>query len=431
MDSTNNEFPGDSNDTVFFGSKNCFRSALSHANARKTDGETFHPFFSKASIADIELLLKDRLSAEDSSWKLQFIRDGEADRFNEAIAGLCYGTAALLQRNETLLRKARASLSKLTLFPQAQTPPARDPKQTELDQLAAQCGLQRDDIEDFLSPLESAEDLILLDLWNSSKDPASGVCQCPIAFVPAPDQASILRITVKCLPSHLPVITPDLYYGGSLLWGQSNVGGTKYVPGWVAITQVWECLKSYCPGVRVSIGVEEYNQHQHFSTPILDGHSVQAATALAIWDAWHRTASAASRTAEIEKLHPWLTDFELDPFALATSALNMQGSLDKWTLTWVDGVNAKFRAAHNLQLQLGVTASEKPPGAADELARQPLPYADANTLPELCECMARSSPQLRTHQQRNIDEWHSEFLDEAEAQQFIAERDRTETEQPV
>lgn len=425
------QFPGN-DDRVFFGSENCFRSALSAEHAGNSNDNQFHAFFSGAKINDIEELLKNREDDQNPSWKIQRIRDGESECYNNAIAGLCYGTAALLQRDDKLLDKARESLSLLKSLTHTQKTPAGDPKQTELGQLAAQGDPQRDDVEEFLGSCKSPADLILLDLWNSAKiakAPASNLCECPVAFVSALNQASILRITVKCLPSPLPVITTDLYYGGSLLWGVTQPSSpSPIVPGWKAITDVWNKLQSHCPGVRVSIGVEEYNQNQYITTPILDGDSIQAAAALAVWDAWHRTTLAEPQKEKIEKLDARLPDFELDPGAIVTAALEMQGTPDRWTLKWVNKVNAKFRAAHSLGLHIGVTA-RPPANAVDELARQPLPYENADTFPELCECMARTAPALRNYQKRNIDEWYQEFLNETEARQFITERDRAETEQ--
>jgi len=423
-------------DSAFFGRDNCFRAALEDPETSETGALAGE--FSGATKGDIEELLEFRKGSE---WNRQRINTDEKEaRFQAAIRGLCYATAGIKQRSPELIHEAVKAFAGLGLVDENMSLPAADPAHREIEGIQQPGSAAQNDIDELLqdftgseSPKEVAAALMIRDLAVRPVGDIDAVCACPVAYAWGSQDASILRLIVRCLPSDKPLITPDLWYGGALLWSVSSQSSqtedTKVVPGWTAITKVWEKLHPLCPGVRVSIGIEEWDPHQELTTPILEGDSIQAATALAIWHAWHKTSRAAARRSEIEKIDIRLPDFELDPAAIVTASLDLTDfSPATWKLKWVNNVSAKFRAAGKCSLQLGVTARTKPPEAETECSST-LTHCDADTFPELCEIMSLSGAQLRDYRKRCSEEWDGEFLNDEEAEALIAERAREQAEQ--
>ena len=293
------------------------------------------------------------------------------------------------------------------------------------------------DVDELLADFTGSQDesiatagWMVADLASRPAADLRSVCTCPVAYAWSESDASILKLLVRCLPSDQPRITPDLWPGGALLWSVSEIPRTHIRAGWKSIAAVWEKLQPWCPGVRVSIGIEEWSASEELPKPVLEGDSIQAATAVAIWHAWSRTVSAAKRRSEIEKIDVRLLDFDLDPLAIVTAALRMEGaSPATWELAGVKNVRAKFQAAGRCGLQLGLTARTKPGEAAIELSGTKLTRMDAGTYPELCEQMCLTSREVREYQKRNLAEWDLDFLSAEEASTLIAERDREQSEQ--
>lgn len=423
-------------DSVFFGQTNCFRLALQEPPT--VESSRWAEAFQRARLEDINDLLKTRA---EGKWSRQRVVDKEQERFDAAIRGLCLATSGLLQRSRSLLAEAVQALAALRLVNKQPPVSLAAAHHGEIEDIRRSLTPMDSEIDELLVPFTRSESgnivaaaLIVHDLHaNANSTETTKVCHCPVAYAWGAEQASILRLVVRCLPSEHTLITPDLSRGGGLLWSVADTpGNPQIVPGWQSITDVWKQLQTHCPGVRVTIGIEEWDANQELHTPILEGDSIQAATAVAIWHAWHQTALASAHRAELEKIDPRLTDFDLNPSSLVTAALDLNhSSPTEWRLKWVDSVGAKFRAAHKCGLKLGLTARNKLPEADTELNSQPLPRSDADTFPELCDCMAIASAQLREYQQRNLDDWYSEFLNEAEAEALIAEREleREQTEQ--
>jgi hypothetical protein len=421
-----------SRDSVFFGQTNCFRLALQDPQSEESG--PWAEAFQLARLEDINALLETRAG---SGWSRQRLVSNEQVRFDAAIRGLCLATAGLLQRSASLLADAVQTLAGLSVVNEQTPVPPAAAHQQEIEDIRRSLSSTDSDIDELLARFTRSESadmvaaaLIVRDLHacgnSAHTTPATAVCHCPVAYAWGAGQASILRLIVRCLPSEHALITPDLSHGGALLWSvYQTPGNLQITPGWQAVTDVWKHLQPLCPGVRVAIGIEEWDSNQELQTPILEGDSIQAATAVAIWHAWHQTTLAAAQRSELEKIDPRLLDFELDPSSLVTAALDLNhSSPTEWRLKWVDSVGAKFRAAHKCGLKLGHTAQTRSPESDTELNSQPLPYSHADTFPELCDSMAIASAQLREYQQRNIDDWYSEFLNEAEAEALVAERER-------
>ena len=423
-------------DRMFCGRNNCFRLALQ--NSGTDENKKWVKAFQNTNEEGIKRLLDAR--AETGWTVFRLANELKETQFTTTLRGLCLATAALLQRDKALVEAAVECFKALPLVGKSgeisNAPPA-DPIKTLFPSEHPSVS----DIEQFLQPFTTSKDanvlraaLVIRHLLPAAKADTTGVCHCPVAYSHNTDNASILRLIVRCLPSSEPLITPDLLHGGALWW--STASGPKGNPagGWPSITAVWEKLKRLCPGVRVSIGIEEWDENAELTTPLLDGDSIQAATALAIWHAWHKTEFAVKRRAEIEKIDSRLPDFELDPTALVTAALDLQDSSPvNWRLIWVDNVVAKFNAASTCGLKSGFTARTKPDNAAVAAERNPQRFAhnDAETFPELVEHMSFTAPAVRDYRKRNIHDWYEEFLNDAEAEAVIAQREQEQQELSV
>lgn len=431
-------FRDDRTDRIFFGSDNCFRRALqddqSSASAR------WRVAFERATAEQIEALLKAR---EADGWdSVRGLADGEATRFPTAIRGLCFATAGVLQRSRDLIEEAVKAFGELELAGNRNLYNPVPPAQQEIAGIRDLQNGAGGDVEKLLAEFTGSQDesiatagWMVADLASRPAADLRSVCTCPVAYAWSESDASILRLLVRCLPSDQPRITPDLWPGGALLWSVKEDTRIHISAGWKSIAAVWEKLQPWCPGVRVSIGIEEWSASEELPKPVLEGDSIQAATAVAIWHAWSRTVwsrtvSAAERRSEIEKIDVRLLDFDLDPLALVTAALRMEGaSPATWELVRVKNVRAKFQAAGRCGLQLGLTARTKPGEAAIELSGTKLTRMDAGTYPELCEQMCLTSREVREYQKRNLAEWDLDFLSAEEASALIAERDREQSEQ--
>ena len=421
-------------DRLFCGRNNCFRLALQ--NSETDENKKWVEAFQNTNGEGIKRLLDARAKTGWTVFRLP--NEWKETQFTTTLRGLCLATAALLKRDKALVKAAVDCFAALPLVGKSgeiSNAPLPDPIKT----LFPSEHPSASGIEEFLQPFTTSKDanvrwaaLVVRHLLPAAKADTTGVCHCPVAYSHDIVNASILRLIVRCLPSSDPLITPDLLHGGALWWSTESESDNK--PGWPSITAVWEKLKLLCPGVRVSIGIEEWDENAVLTTPLLDGDSIQAATALAIWHAWHKTEFAVKRRAEIEKIDPRLPDFELDPTALVTAALDLQDSSPvNWRLIWVDNVVAKFNAASRCGLKSGFTARTKPDNATVAAERNPQRFGhnDAETFPELVEDMSFTTPTVRDYRKSNIDDWYKEFLNDAEAEAVIAQREQEQQELSV
>jgi hypothetical protein len=420
-------------DRIFFGSENCFRRALQ--DDQSSASRHWQGAFGQATAGQIEALLEAR--GADDWHSVRGLAEGEEKRFPTAIRGLCFATAGLLQRNSVLIKEAIKAFGELDLAGNRTVYSPVPPAQQEIAGIRDLQNGAGGDVQELLAEFTGSQDesiatagWMVADLASRPAADLRSVCTCPVAYAWSENNASILKLMVRCLPSGQPRIMPDLWPGGALLWSVSAIPGANIRAGWKSIAAVWEKLQPWCPGVRVSIGIEEWSASEELPKPVLEGDSIQAATAVAIWHAWSRTVSTAKRRSEIEKIDVRLLDFDLDPLAIVTAALRMEGASPvAWELVGVKNVRAKFQAAGRCGLQLGLTARAKPGEAAIELSGTKLTPMDAGTYPELCEQMCLTSREVREYQKRNLAEWDLDFLSAEEASALIAERDREQSEQ--
>lgn len=425
-------FKDDRKDRIFFGQDNCFRRALQVDQS--PDPGHWRGAFERATAEQIEALLEAR---EGNDWtSVRGLTEVEEKRFPTAIRGLCFATAGVLQRKRELIKTAVEAFCELDQAGNRTLYSPLPAAQQEIESIRELQNGASGDVQELVAEFTGSQDnsiatagWMVADLASARAADLRSDCSCPVAYAWGESNASILRLLVRCLPSDQPRITPDLLPGGALLWSASEIN-PNIQAGWKSIAAVWEKLQPWCPGVRVSIGIEEWSASEELPKPVLEGDSIQAATAVAIWHAWSRTVTAADRRSENEKIDVRMLDFDLDPLAIVTAALRMkEESPATWELVWVKNVRAKFQAAGRCGLQLGLTARTKPVEAAAELSGTKLTPMDADTFPELCEQMCLTSRVVREYQNRNLADWDQEFLNEEEAAALIAERDREQSEQ--
>lgn len=435
-------------DKVFYGISNGFRRALTQPSSadEKQNGVDWTDLFQKADEKDIQAFLKQR--GTEPEWKKEKTTNEEQCRFDAAIEGLCFATAGLLQRKPTFIAEAISRFALLQLNEDGESTNPANALQRELDGLREWInGVNAG--SDFLNeafdgrPLNPVTSAIVSDLLShytresndlpvlktaqttekETQNDDVGHCECPLAYAWDSKHASIFRLIVHCRPSDYPTVTPDLFYGGAILWPMArNPGESEKPAGWECIQSVWNHLQPLCPGVRVSLGIEPWDEKQQMPTPILDGDSIQAAVALAIWSAYQQTSLADEAWKDrIKNIDERLLDFELDPTAIVTASLDLNSqSPAQSQLKWVDNVRAKFIAAAGCGLQLGLTAKERP--KQNELDGLKLPCDDATTFAELCEKSSLFERHRRLYNESCADEWLTEFLSEEEAEALIAER---------